>query len=41
MRSSVFRDGTWVGSKNTTEFTRQSLITQMVGPRINPAVSEI
>ncbi|MDR8241067.1 sugar ABC transporter ATP-binding protein, partial [Acinetobacter baumannii] len=28
---SVFRDGTWVGSKNTTEFTRQSLITQMVG----------
>ena len=28
---SVFRDGTWVGSKHTTEFTRQSLITQMVG----------
>ncbi|MGQ5406368.1 sugar ABC transporter ATP-binding protein [Klebsiella michiganensis] len=44
---SVFRDGTWVGSKHTTEFTRQSLITQMVGreltqlfPKFNNAIGE-
>lgn len=44
---SVFRDGTWVGSKQTTEFTRQSLITQMVGreltqlfPKFNNAIGE-
>ena len=44
---SVFRDGTWVGSKNTTEFTRQSLITQMVGreltqlfPKFNNTIGE-
>ncbi|RFC91586.1 sugar ABC transporter ATP-binding protein, partial [Klebsiella pneumoniae] len=41
------RDGTWVGSKNTTEFTRQSLITQMVGreltqlfPKFNNTIGE-
>ncbi|MEI2628277.1 sugar ABC transporter ATP-binding protein [Erwinia aphidicola] len=28
---SVFRDGAWVGSNETTNYTRQSLITQMVG----------
>ena len=28
---SIFRDGTWVGSNDTSAFTRQSLITQMVG----------
>ncbi|WP_017347059.1 sugar ABC transporter ATP-binding protein [Pantoea sp. A4] len=44
---SVFRDGTWIGSKHTTEFTRQSLITQMVGreltqlfPKFNNAIGE-
>ena len=44
---SVFRDGTWVGSKHTTEFTRQSLNTQMVGreltqlfPKFNNAIGE-
>jgi inositol transport system ATP-binding protein len=44
---SVFRDGTWVGSKHTTEFTRQSLITQMVGreltqlfPKFNNTIGE-
>ncbi|MTD26280.1 sugar ABC transporter ATP-binding protein [Erwinia sorbitola] len=28
---SVFRDGTWVASSDTASYTRQSLITQMVG----------
>ncbi|MBD8108827.1 sugar ABC transporter ATP-binding protein [Erwinia persicina] len=28
---SVFRDGTWVASNDTASYTRQSLITQMVG----------
>ncbi|MBV4365295.1 sugar ABC transporter ATP-binding protein [Erwinia sp. BNK-24-b] len=28
---SVFRDGSWVGSNATADYTRQSLITQMVG----------
>ena len=28
---SVFRDGTWVASNETASYTRQSLITQMVG----------
>ena len=28
---SVFRDGAWVGSNETANYTRQSLITQMVG----------
>jgi len=28
---SVFRDGTWVASNETSSYTRQSLITQMVG----------
>ncbi|WP_064355248.1 sugar ABC transporter ATP-binding protein, partial [Klebsiella oxytoca] len=44
---SVFRDGTWVGSQPTTEFTRQSLITRMVGreltqlfPKFNNTIGE-
>ncbi|MEB5973257.1 sugar ABC transporter ATP-binding protein [Pantoea dispersa] len=44
---SIFRDGTWVGSNSTTAFTRQSLITQMVGreltqlfPKFNSAIGE-
>ncbi|MDF7659612.1 sugar ABC transporter ATP-binding protein [Erwiniaceae bacterium L1_54_6] len=44
---SIFRDGAWVGSNSTTEFTRQSLITQMVGreltqlfPKFNNAIGE-
>ncbi|HHD7473796.1 TPA: sugar ABC transporter ATP-binding protein [Klebsiella oxytoca] len=44
---SVFRDGTWIGSKQTSEFTRQSLITQMVGreltqlfPKFNNTIGE-
>jgi ribose/xylose/arabinose/galactoside ABC-type transport system permease subunit/ABC-type polar amino acid transport system ATPase subunit len=44
---SVFRDGTWVGSRQTGEFTRQSLITQMVGreltqlfPKFNNTIGE-
>lgn len=43
---SVFRDGTG-GEQNTTEFTRQSLITQMVGreltqlfPKFNNTIGE-
>ena len=44
---SIFRDGTWVGSNSTSEFTRQSLITQMVGreltqlfPKFNGEIGE-
>ncbi|MCE0489512.1 sugar ABC transporter ATP-binding protein [Pantoea sp. Mb-10] len=44
---SIFRDGTWVGSNSTTAFTRQSLITQMVGreltqlfPKFNGTLGE-
>lgn len=44
---SIFRDGAWVGSNSTTQFTRQSLITQMVGreltqlfPKFNNAIGE-
>ncbi len=44
---SVFRDGAWLGSKQTSEFTRQSLITQMVGreltqlfPKFNNTIGE-
>ncbi|MBE5252489.1 sugar ABC transporter ATP-binding protein [Mixta mediterraneensis] len=44
---SIFRDGSWIGSNHTTEFTRQSLITQMVGreltqlfPKFNNAIGE-
>jgi len=44
---SIFRDGTWVGSNSTSTFTRQSLITQMVGreltqlfPKFNGTLGE-
>lgn len=44
---SVFRDGSWVGSDSTSAFTRQSLITKMVGreltqlfPKFNSAIGE-
>ncbi|WP_324030402.1 ATP-binding cassette domain-containing protein [Pantoea sp. JZ2] len=44
---SVFRDGNWVGSDSTSAFTRQSLITKMVGreltqlfPKFNNAIGE-
>ncbi|RRZ94473.1 sugar ABC transporter ATP-binding protein [Erwinia sp. 198] len=44
---SVFRDGAWVGSSATADYTRQSLITQMVGreltqlfPKFNTAIGE-
>lgn len=44
---SIFRDGAWVGSDHTASFTRQSLITQMVGreltqlfPKFNNAIGE-
>ncbi|MGD8203077.1 sugar ABC transporter ATP-binding protein [Pantoea sp. FN0305] len=44
---SVFRDGSWVGSERTDSYTRQSLITQMVGreltqlfPKFNNAIGE-
>ncbi|WP_054633524.1 sugar ABC transporter ATP-binding protein [Pantoea stewartii] len=44
---SVFRDGSWVGSDRTSAFTRQSLITKMVGreltqlfPKFNNAIGE-
>ncbi|WP_289367361.1 sugar ABC transporter ATP-binding protein [Pantoea stewartii] len=44
---SVFRDGSWVGSDSTSAFTRQSLITKMVGreltqlfPKFNNAIGE-
>ena len=44
---SIFRDGSWVGSNHTAQFTRQSLITQMVGreltqlfPKFNNAIGE-
>ena len=44
---SIFRDGAWVGSDHTAQFTRQSLITQMVGreltqlfPKFNNAIGE-
>ncbi|ARF49910.1 sugar ABC transporter ATP-binding protein [Pantoea stewartii] len=44
---SVFRDGSWVGSDSSSAFTRQSLITKMVGreltqlfPKFNNAIGE-
>ncbi|HBV40071.1 MAG TPA: D-xylose ABC transporter ATP-binding protein [Erwinia sp.] len=44
---SVFRDGAWVGSSATADYTRQSLITQMVGreltqlfPKFNNDIGE-
>nr|VUD28585.1 inositol transport system ATP-binding protein [Raoultella sp. NCTC 9187] len=44
---SVFRDGSWVASQQTAEYTRQSLITQMVGreltqlfPKFNNTIGE-
>jgi len=44
---SVFRDGSWVGSNATSDYTRQSLITQMVGreltqlfPKFNNDIGE-
>ncbi len=44
---SVFRDGSWVASDQTSSYTRQSLITQMVGreltqlfPKFNNAIGE-
>ncbi|KOC91454.1 sugar ABC transporter ATP-binding protein [Winslowiella iniecta] len=44
---SVFRDGTWVASDQTASYTRQSLITQMVGreltqlfPKFNNDIGE-
>ncbi|WP_130835397.1 sugar ABC transporter ATP-binding protein [[Erwinia] mediterraneensis] len=44
---SIFRDGAWVGSDHTAQFTRQSLITRMVGreltqlfPKFNNAIGE-
>ncbi|CUU24539.1 putative ABC transport system, ATP-binding protein [Duffyella gerundensis] len=44
---SIFRDGKWVSSDHTANFTRQSLITQMVGreltqlfPKFNNAIGE-
>lgn len=44
---SVFRDGAWVGSNSTASYSRQSLITQMVGreltqlfPKFNNAIGE-
>ncbi|SFN21727.1 inositol transport system ATP-binding protein [Candidatus Pantoea varia] len=44
---SIFRDGTWIASDQTAKYTRQSLITQMVGreltqlfPKFNNAIGE-
>jgi len=44
---SIFRDGTWIASDQTAKYTRQSLITQMVGreltqlfPKFNSAIGE-
>jgi len=44
---SIFRDGTWIASDQTSKYTRQSLITQMVGreltqlfPKFNSAIGE-
>jgi len=44
---SIFRDGSWIGSDQTSTYTRQSLITQMVGreltqlfPKFNNAIGE-
>ncbi|ARJ43177.1 D-xylose ABC transporter ATP-binding protein [Pantoea alhagi] len=44
---SIFRDGSWVGSDRTDSYTRQTLITQMVGreltqlfPKFNNAIGE-
>lgn len=44
---SIFRDGSWIGSDQTAKFTRQSLITQMVGreltqlfPKFNNDIGE-
>lgn len=44
---SVFRDGRWVGSDATANYTRQSLITQMVGreltqlfPKVHSTIGE-
>ncbi|WP_182629504.1 sugar ABC transporter ATP-binding protein [Pantoea hericii] len=44
---SIFRDGAWIASDETAKYTRQSLITQMVGreltqlfPKFNSAIGE-
>ena len=44
---SIFRDGAWIASDQTAKYTRQSLITQMVGreltqlfPKFNSAIGE-
>ncbi|MCD2355330.1 sugar ABC transporter ATP-binding protein [Pantoea eucalypti] len=44
---SIFRDGAWIASDDTAKYTRQSLITQMVGreltqlfPKFNSAIGE-
>ncbi|MGC0942988.1 sugar ABC transporter ATP-binding protein [Pantoea agglomerans] len=44
---SIFRDGNWIASDQTSKYTRQSLITQMVGreltqlfPKFNSAIGE-
>lgn len=44
---SIFRDGSWIASDQTAKYTRQSLITQMVGreltqlfPKFNSAIGE-
>lgn len=44
---SIFRDGSWIASDQTSKYTRQSLITQMVGreltqlfPKFNSAIGE-
>lgn len=44
---SIFRDGSWIASDQTEKYTRQSLITQMVGreltqlfPKFNSAIGE-
>lgn len=44
---SIFRDGSWIASDQTAKYTRQSLITQMVGreltqlfPKFNNAIGE-
>ena len=44
---SIFRDGNWIASDQTAKYTRQSLITQMVGreltqlfPKFNSAIGE-
>jgi len=44
---SIFRDGSWIASDQTAKYTRQSLITQMVGreltqlfPKFNSAIGD-